>query len=274
MAAGERLAVAGVLLTEAGTMLTAAGSPLTADCLALAAVGDQTRAMNTAQDNRVTMFKTVDAFLDENETVWSGMPAFVTAHQALEDGLKAIDDAAGKQETPTTGAAAEKGSDRENLEDIAFMMSEALGVLGHTMDDKQLLALVAVTPSSLHSMGDEALATRALAIHKEATTRFADLAGLNVTQANVDDLKAKLDAFNASKEKPRTAVAGRAAQTAAMPDLIREVSGLLRNNLDRAINLFRLSNPDFVAGYRTARVIVDRGGGQKPAPTTPAKPNP
>ena len=63
-------------------------------------------------------------------------------------------------------------------------------------------------------------------------------------------------------------MAGRAAQTSALPELIREVSGLLRNKLDRAVNLFRRSNSEFVAGYRTARVIVDRGTGQKPA--TPA----
>ena len=57
-----------------------------------------------------------------------------------------------------------------------------------------------VTPSSLHSMGVEALATRALSIHKEATTRLTQLAPLNVTQANVGELKTKLDAFNESKE--------------------------------------------------------------------------
>ncbi|MBA2269698.1 MAG: hypothetical protein H0W20_03755 [Chthoniobacterales bacterium] len=148
--------------------------------------------------------------------------------------------------------------------------------MGANNADHQLLALVEVTPSSLHSMGVEALATRALSIHKEATTRLTQLAPLNVTQANVGELKTKLDAFNESKEAPRTAVAGRAAQTSALPELIREVSGLLRNKLDRAVNLFRRSNSEFVAGYRTARVIVDRGTGQKPAtpPTTTAVPKP
>jgi hypothetical protein len=39
---------------------------------------------------------------------------------------------------------------------------------------------------------------------------------------------------------------------------LRDTNDLLRNQLDRLVNLFRRSNPDFVAAYRGARVIVDR----------------
>ncbi len=58
------------------------------------------------------------------------MAAFVTAHQALEDGIASIDAATEKQETPITGAAAEKGLAREELKDVTFMMAEALGPIG------------------------------------------------------------------------------------------------------------------------------------------------
>jgi len=43
-----------------------------------------------------------------------------------------------------------------------------------------------------------------------------------------------------------------------LPSLIRETSVLLRNQIDRLVNLFRRSNSEFVAGYRSARVIIDR----------------
>jgi len=99
---------------------------------------------------------------------------------------------------------------------------------------------------------------------------------LQVTQANLDELSGALNDFNTAKAKPRHATATRVAQTESLPNLIREASTILRNQIDRMVNLFSRSNSEFVAGYRSARVIVDRAathgtakpaGGPAPSPT-------
>jgi len=105
----------------------------------------------------------------------------------------------------------------------------------------------------------------------EANARKTDLATLHVTQANLDELDHALKTFNTTKASPRTATAERMAQTESLPGLIRDASGILRNQIDRLVNLFRRSNADFVAGYRGARVIVDRAASHatKPAASSP-----
>jgi hypothetical protein len=213
--------------------------------------------MDTEQTNRVTMFKTVSSYLDANSSVWSGMVPLQTAVTQFKSKITAIDATVQKQETPS-GAAIDKSAARDALEDVLFLTCEALGVLGHTGNDHDLSALTTVTPSSLEKLDEEELSNRAANVLVEANSRKTPLATLRVTQANLDELEQKLEDFNASKANPRAATVARKAQTASLPGLIREASGILRNEIDRLVNLFRRTNADFVAGYRGARVIVDR----------------
>ena len=46
---------------------------------------------------------------------------------------------------------------------------------------------------------------------------------------------------------------------------------VLRNRLDKQMTKFRKTNPEFYAGYRSARVIVDRGGSGGAVQPSPAK---
>lgn len=230
--------------------------------------------MEQKQSNRVTMFKTTSGILEENHSIWSATPPFVTAVQDLNDVIAAIDQSAQTQETPRTGVTVDKHSARESLEDVLFLICEALRVIGHTANDNDLLALVDLTPSGMHKLSDEELANRATTILDRANAKKTDLATLNVTQTNLDELTQALQTFKASKERPREAVATRAAETQSLASLIRHGNDILRNRIDPMVNLFRRSDAKFVASYRSARVVVDRrathASPKPPAPTQPA----
>lgn len=229
--------------------------------------------MDRRQTNRITMFKTTALNLRENQSVWSGMTLFADAVQRLNDLIASLDNAAQSQETPITGAALDKASARDALEDVLFLVCEALGVLGHTGHDSDLVALVDLTPATLHRLGDEEMSNRAATLLDRANARKPELATLNVTQANLDELTHALADFNTSKQKPREAVAVRSAETELIPELIRQTSNLLRNEIDPMVNLFRRSESRFVATYRSARVIVDRAASHA-SPTPPPPPTP
>ncbi len=173
-----------------------------------------------------------------------------------------------------SGAVDDKAAARDALEDVLFLTCEALGVLGHTSNDNELVALVDLTPSGLDKLGDEELANRATTILARANTMKSALAPMQVTQANLDELDQALQAFQATKAKPRTAVAERMAQTESLPSLVRDGSNILRNQIDPLVNLFRRSNPDFVSGYRSARVIIDRAGSHASPKTLTSPPTP
>jgi hypothetical protein len=95
---------------------------------------------------------------------------------------------------------------------------------------------------------------------------------MQVTQANIDELDQALQDFQAAKAKPRTAVVERSVQTQSLSSLLREAGNILRDQIDRLVNLFRRTHPEFVAGYRSARVVVDRVAGRAAPEATPPTP--
>jgi hypothetical protein len=230
--------------------------------------------MNRKQTNKLTMFKTVDQYLADHNSVWSLMAPFMAAVTQFRTMIEAIDTAAQKQETPLTGSAEDKVAARDDLEDVLFLTCEALGVLAHTGGDHELGALVNVTRSSLDKLDDEELANRATNVQARADANKTQLVAMHVTQANLDELAQALQNFQTAKAKPRSAVVERSVQTGSVSSLMRETGNILRDQIDRLVNLFGRSNPEFVAGYRSARVIVDRTG-RRPAPgATPPAPMP
>src|SRR6266550_4079107 len=81
----------------------------------------------------------------------------------------------------------------------------------------------------------------------------------------LDDLTKK---FHGANTAPREAIADRKGQTDVMPGFDHQVRSILRRRLDRQMTMFKRSNPEFYAGYLSARVIVDRRGHSgQPAPT-------
>lgn len=232
--------------------------------------------MDRRQTNRITMFKTTALNLSDYQSVWSGMAPFVDAAERLNGKITELDEAARNQETPISGAMVDKASARDALEDVLFLLCQALGVLGHRGHDNDLLALVNLTPATMHRLDSEELSNRAATILDRANARKTDLATLHVTQANLDELTQALADFNTSKERPREAVAVRSAETEVIPRLIREATSILRNEIDPMVNLLRRPEGKFVAAYRSARVIVDRAATHAPPkpPTPPSPPTP
>jgi len=229
--------------------------------------------MNTELTNRVTMIKTTSSYMAEHSSVWNTLVPLQAAMTELEAKIARIDATAQKHETPH-GATADKADARDALEDTTILMCEALGVLAHDTGDNDLLALTRATRTLLDRMGAEELSNRATAVLAQATAHRAELVTYQVSQTNIDELSAALTEFNQAKAGPRTATAERAALTESLPKLINEASDILKNRVDRLVSLFSRSDPDFVSGYESARVIVDRAATHKakaaaaPAPAT------
>ena len=158
-------------------------------------------------------------------------------------------------------------------QDGLFLICEALGVLAHTSNDQDLVALTDITRSGIDKLDVEALSNRAALVLAQANARKTELATLHVTQANIDELGQALQDYNEAKVGPRQTTTARMVQTESLSTLIREANDILRNEIDRLIDLFGRTHPQFVSTYRAARVIIDRAATRSSAktvtPTTP-----
>lgn len=229
--------------------------------------------MNRDQFNRIEMFNTVSAYLNRNKPLWTGIKAVADAVAELDTGNAALADKLRKQQTPISGAADEKEQVRLEFEEKLLEIADQLAALAAKNRDANLAAQVELSLSALDKLAAEDLEETGRRVGALAAANLAALADYDVKQTDVTALDTLRGKFAGVMSAPRAAIANRKGETDTLPALLSAQTSLLRNRLDKLMTRFKKAQPEFFAGYRAARVIVDRGGGHPP-PQPPATPPP
>lgn len=229
--------------------------------------------MNRDQLNNTGMFNTVSSYMARNNSIWGSIPATTATVLELNTSIGQIGDKLRKQQAPTSGATGDKNEVRGDFEDQILIIADQLSSLAAKNNDQTLGAKVDWNISSLDKLSDDELEATGQTVSALGTAHLAALADYGLVAADLTALDALVTKFHGVKSDPRLLIAGRKGETDTIPDLIRATKSLLRNQLDKQMTRFKKSQPEFFAGYRAARVIVDRGGsGGNPTPPAPAPP--
>ena len=219
------------------------------------------------------MGATVAAYMNQNSTLWTGNKAVTATMTAVNAALGTVGTKAQQQETPIIGEEVQKVLVRHDYEDEIMRIGGQLCSLASKNNDPNLAAQTELTLPQLDKLSADILEATGKRISTLATANLAALADYGITQTDVTALDGLTTQFDAVKTAPRKAIATRAGQTKTMPPAVKNVTSLLRNHLDKQMLMFKKSNPEFYAGYQSARVILDRSGrktGTQPAPATTA----
>jgi len=215
--------------------------------------------------------------MDSFKSLWQAIVAFATARNDLSAAIDNVRAQELKQSATTTGVTQDKRTIREGMCSAAAIVGGAVAAYADKQNNHELFAAVDFSaPDLLHQTESECM-TNCTAILNAGTENLAALTvSKHLAQTDLDDLKAKIDAFNAAFERPRQTRAGTKSATDQLPDAIAAADRIVERQLDRLMERFRLSSPDFYSSYQVARVIVDAGGGSTtttpPAPTQVPKP--
>ena len=225
--------------------------------------------MDDRQENKLSMYQVVLETLENNETVWAGLPAFVSAEALFRTEVNNILALAQTQQQPSTGVTADKQQLRAAMADVAMPVVGALKALASVTGNDDLAAQIAFTRSAFVYGRDTQSATNGDIVHSRGTTNLAALADYGIVQAQLDALRAAIDAYRDSISRPREVITTTAAATAGMDAAFGRAESVLSGRLDNLVELFRLSNSTFYAQYQNARVIVDTGSTPSPSPPPP-----
>lgn len=116
---------------------------------------------------------------------------------------------------------------------------------------------------------DAAIVTRCQTLLETASGVLESLGEYQITQAKLNTLKKRIEAFDKLRSKPRQKVATSSAATNQLPKLFRQASTLLSRRLDRLAVQFKETQPDLYAAYQAARVVVKSGSAQKNSNVVP-----
>lgn len=94
---------------------------------------------------------------------------------------------------------------------------------------------------------------------REDTTYLADLADFAITQAQLDLLQTKIDAYETLVLQPRQAILERSKRTARLVDLFDKADEVLKGEMDPMLPLLAAQDAELARAYRAARNIIRYG---------------
>ena len=226
--------------------------------------------MNRRQINVVEAANTTVAYLTQpaNAAIVQGNQAITNTMVEIKGDLATIAGLEKKQTKPITGPAADKAALRHDYEEAILVVAGQLAALGAKNNDLTLEAQGDLSLSKLEDLTAEDLVATADRIGDLATDNIAALADYNILPADVTALGTFKPKFQGVKTKPREAVVGRKQETDLIQPVIKSLRSLLNRQLDRQMLTYKKPQPEFYAGYLSARVIVDRGNPAKKKTTT------
>ena len=219
--------------------------------------------MENAQENKLSMYETVVEVLDANSALVSSLPGLVIARSALVNKTLQIRQMNMVQLKSTKGKTLDKGARKVLLADTSYGVAAAVQAYAATTENNDLYELVHFTRTALRESEDEALEQACQLIHDEANKVVASLPDYGVDATDLSDLQGLITAWGTQSQAPRMAISERTMATQTLPSLFKDADSILKKRMDKLMEKFRVSNPEFFATYHAARRIVDAGHGKK-----------
>ena len=206
--------------------------------------------------------------LDANTAIWQANVALTAARNQLDTGIKYVDSLQTTQAGVTTGVTQDKTTIRQNLAAAAVIVAGAVAAYADSQNNHELFAKVDFTAADLTHGAEEKCQTNCANILQIGKDNLAALVANNtLAQSDLDTLETQLTAFGGIAAKPRQAKAGTKSATNQLPAALLANDRTLERQLDKLMEKYRVTNPDFYQAYQVARIIVDIGA----HPNKPAK---
>lgn len=208
--------------------------------------------------------------LERFESVYDGttaataLPALVTVAEDLTELLEQIDTQSKKQQA-RSGGSLEKAAALQALANSAFEVVSAVQCCAAATGNSEVAGRANVGRNALTRGADVAILNRTEEIHELATALLPSLADYGVTQAKLNVLGKKIEAFRKARPAPRQRVNASSAATKQLAGLFQELSELLRYRADRLLVQFRETAPEFYNEYQSARTVVNPATGSATA---------
>ena len=210
-------------------------------------------------ENKLSMYLAVQKVCADNNSVWSGLPAFATSFSAFESKIGDIESVRLIQEQDTTGIAIDKSVLKDELADKAIEVSTAVHAYATEIGDNELLESINYSRSELLKGRDTELQSKCQIIHDKADAIVGSLGDYGIVAADLTELQGRIDDYSEIIPKPRTAISNKKTATEDLSLHFQEADGLLKDKLDKLIEQFKTSDAEFYTTYFNARLIVDLG---------------
>ena len=215
--------------------------------------------MNLLQKARLSMYMVVRDFLNLYATIVEKLPNYAVNATTLKNNINQIQATGELQQFDKSGISDNKKQLRATLVAQAEDISLKMVAFATNMGNKILLKEVKYSKSELSHSADADLKNMSQCIHDRAHENIAALEVYGITEAMLDSFLAEINAFNEAIPSVREGTASAKLYTAQLDSLYKATDAAL-DNIDTIVEIVRLSQPDFYAGYQNSRMVINTGG--------------
>jgi hypothetical protein len=217
--------------------------------------------MTNGQENHLNMQLTTAAFCTDNLSVVNTLPSFGNNLQILTNANTQIQTSAESQGTGTSGITWNKKQLRLNVNALASDSARKLTSFAILNDNFTLLGEVNYTESDFKRFSDIEARDHAQIVYNKANDNLPLLLDYTINPATQTALQNAIQSFSSVITAPRIGATAKSQATKQLVNLFKTAETAL-GKMDAAVELLRLTEPNFYNGYKSARKILNKGTGK------------
>ena len=215
--------------------------------------------MKKSTKNKMLMYQMVSDIINDYPSAWSGIPKFATTFTTFSAKFESLKVLAEKERAYIVGVKDSRDSLREETAENAIQISSALVALAAETKDIELLSLMRITKVQLlnRSHADTVILLDRILIHAQQYS--TELVEYGVTQELLNKMILLRDELVVKILSPRKAILKRKDTIVQIATLSSEIDLLLKNSLDKMVNVLRTDNIQFYNEYFNSRMVLSYG---------------
>lgn len=216
--------------------------------------------MTILQESRLSMYFGFKDFQVGYTTITNALPNYSANSTIFLNTIPLIQNVAEQQKMSKKGIAVNKNLLKENLIVITADYARKLSAYAKFTNNTVLAKEVSFTVSKLKQAPDTAVKDYAQIVYDRAQPIAKILAPYGITAASQTELLTAITNYNNTIGKPVAGKVELSQYTKQLVELFKTAENALAN-MDLAVEIVRLTQPNFYNGYKSARKVIVMGTG-------------
>jgi hypothetical protein len=216
--------------------------------------------MNKKEANKYSMYRSVCEVLKNNEKLFTDIPAMTTAADSFKNYFSEIAKIDDRFMSVAKGTTKEKIITHEKLESSVIKISGLLFVTGKKINNENLKELTNITHSDIKIMRADVFIQKSKNILNNAKAFLSTLKTMdNNIDAEISDLEENINHYENAVNMKESKSAESHSTKNSLEKSFKTADEILKDEIDRYIELVKEKYPDFYDQYIKARTIKDLG---------------
>lgn len=216
--------------------------------------------MTSQQEDRLSMYLTFKDYQAPHTSITDGLPNYLENSTIFLDTIPQIQSIWEQQKLSKKGVTDSKNQLKETLIVLTADYARKLGAYAKFTNNAKLAQQVKFSEGKLRQVADTAVKNYGQIVYDLAQPLVGSLTQYGITDETQAALADAITAYNDSIGKPGAERSEGTQITKQLATLFKTADTALEN-MDAAVEIVRLTEVNFYNGYKSARKVIETGGG-------------